>query len=1205
MVHMFKHLSSILTCEGQSTTEAMQRSILSPNLMKAIEAYRTSKMPSKVTAHVCPASAAYSATYLGALSNMDGKSWFPQLVDVNNDSYDDDCIFDYVDLLVIIALNYICINVDISYIMQAVTTNNLKKIHGDSIDATMAKSLLDCGVQSNDEDTLVMFRCTAIEFLKLFLSTIQPTARAKEVSCLISRPLICMLLYFHLHRETVIQTQLLLLLKVVLYKSHLSGPFVSSYTKWLISVLRNKQSETDEEMTELGLSVPPSAAPSTTKFRLWDFAFANDEGTPNIIADGYVSGVVEDAILKAISAKEQKVQNLRALGGCAILGLVLRLCCNGATIAADLLNSYVEFSLLSTRYMPPRLLYSFVSTLMHEFCLQLKDRQDIGIECMSIYLKGLLDLCGCATGIISQGSVRPWGTERGTPRYSNERATPTVANRDSWILKPTLSISHAECKTEEAGGPVEPARFRLWDVVDSCVQCLAFLGAEGEGGDAYFSCPKQAHAQSTFIRARGAEAMGGQVLSIFNLLYTKLPLYFVEGCLATWGSCYPKKQDHTTVANAKRKKKAMLGALSSMKVDLPGLCSHILDMFESYCKGDKFKETSQGIHLLACSVRESVMMEFIKELLILSAGTYVSEESNVGGKGAADPSASVLGIVNRTASLVLRYWRQPVMAIWSLHMYLSIDKLMTIRSIHLESKQARKRISSLVLNVLLCGAKSFHKTGSSLSPSQFDMEPPLPAYLELLADKIGDPRVIAGDDLPISDGELSSTNIYYLAYNCLGQLLLFCYDICHLKRTSPLAGIVLRTLCENLVANVVPALAKKGGKRPSASAPPGGEGGTLYSSISMDFSDFQANPINTPNQWRYRYLALLLVRHLPYRFYSPCLYYMKQPIVEMLNSPGFFYMDRRSLLCLMKLVSTIVQEDLKEEKGLVKLDAYAVPYSTSVFSLKANEAQQRCSCLKRLSFVIYSCENDTFAGHISKILERITDSIRYLELEKNGMGEDEVALQAQILLTMRILLLKMSQGYLMVLWPVLLSELIKVFDRNKLKLALFCSSMDEVDKVIYNDSDVRLLLEAVKTINVACTLRLYDFLIFQWIFVPCVAPEPDAGSEGAQPHSSVDLSGVKLDKAYIEQNFLPFYTIIKYLYQRKDGVPIEATYHVSKAIALGLNESQDQGRVNLSRINRHIENDLMELDHDLVDLYPEISVHSIYKVYHKASLRPL
>ena len=118
--------------------------------------------------------------------------------------------------------------------------------------------------------------------------------------------------------------------------------------------------------------------------------------------------------------------------------------------------------------------------------------------------------------------------------------------------------------------------------------------------------------------------------------------------------------------------------------------------------------------------------------------------------------------------------------------------------------------------------------------------------------------------------------------------------------------------------------------------------------------------------------------------------------------------------------------------------------------------------LRRISFVIYSCEKDKFSKDFGLIRAKAMELLS--EYNENNL------LEREIFLIMRMLFLRFSHDGVMQmirdLWPIIFTELIKNLLKN-LKSAY----------------DFLLLLESFKFIELLSLVNIEEFSLYQWIFM--------------------------------------------------------------------------------------------------------------------------
>ena len=118
--------------------------------------------------------------------------------------------------------------------------------------------------------------------------------------------------------------------------------------------------------------------------------------------------------------------------------------------------------------------------------------------------------------------------------------------------------------------------------------------------------------------------------------------------------------------------------------------------------------------------------------------------------------------------------------------------------------------------------------------------------------------------------------------------------------------------------------------------------------------------------------------------------------------------------------------------------------------------------LRRISFVIYSCEKDKFSKDFGLIRAKAMELLS--EYNENNL------LEREIFLIMRMLFLRFSHDGVMQmirdLWPIIFTELIK----NLLK-------------DLNSANDFLLLLESFKFIELLSLVNIEEFSLYQWIFM--------------------------------------------------------------------------------------------------------------------------
>ncbi|GAA5993677.1 hypothetical protein JCM10908_002290 [Rhodotorula pacifica] len=136
--------------------------------------------------------------------------------------------------------------------------------------------------------------------------------------------------------------------------------------------------------------------------------------------------------------------------------------------------------------------------------------------------------------------------------------------------------------------------------------------------------------------------------------------------------------------------------------------------------------------------------------------------------------------------------------------------------------------------------------------------------------------------------------------------------------------------------------------------------------------------------------------------------------------------------------------------------------SANIFTNRELEILSRALALRRLTYTIFCSPKDTFLAQLPAIQEKLVDLLR------SSVGD---LVHVEVYLCLRVLLCRIDNQHLAGLWPVLLTELLRLFD------SLF-------DRTIPDESDLlQLVSSACKFIDLALVLQAEDFQIHEWIFV--------------------------------------------------------------------------------------------------------------------------
>ena len=159
--------------------------------------------------------------------------------------------------------------------------------------------------------------------------------------------------------------------------------------------------------------------------------------------------------------------------------------------------------------------------------------------------------------------------------------------------------------------------------------------------------------------------------------------------------------------------------------------------------------------------------------------------------------------------------------------------------------------------------------------------------------------------------------------------------------------------------------------------------------------------------------------------------------------------------------------------------------TNNLFTSRETDLLARTVSIRRLAYTIYAGERNTFLAQLPLIQEKVVDVLRSNAPE---------LVQAEIYLCMRVLLCRFASQHLAGFWPIILTELLRLFGKAKTELP-----KDHSDAI-------HLLFSTAKLADYLLTLQTEDFQIHQWLLI---TDTPDAVDPPAEwiPESLLDCIG--------------------------------------------------------------------------------------------------
>ncbi|KAK4703671.1 hypothetical protein P7C70_g2546, partial [Phenoliferia sp. Uapishka_3] len=136
--------------------------------------------------------------------------------------------------------------------------------------------------------------------------------------------------------------------------------------------------------------------------------------------------------------------------------------------------------------------------------------------------------------------------------------------------------------------------------------------------------------------------------------------------------------------------------------------------------------------------------------------------------------------------------------------------------------------------------------------------------------------------------------------------------------------------------------------------------------------------------------------------------------------------------------------------------------SANIFTNRELESLSRALSLRRLTYTIFTGDKNRFLNQLPVIQEKLVDLLR------SSVGD---MVHAEVYLCLRVLFCRIGNHHLAGLWPVILTELLRLFESL-------------VDKTVPNGSDLlQLVLSACKFLDLTLVLQTEEFQIHEWMFV--------------------------------------------------------------------------------------------------------------------------
>ncbi|SPO28829.1 related to DOP1 - strong similarity to developmental regulatory gene, dopey (dopA) [Ustilago trichophora] len=186
-------------------------------------------------------------------------------------------------------------------------------------------------------------------------------------------------------------------------------------------------------------------------------------------------------------------------------------------------------------------------------------------------------------------------------------------------------------------------------------------------------------------------------------------------------------------------------------------------------------------------------------------------------------------------------------------------------------------------------------------------------------------------------------------------------------------------------------------------------------------------------------------------------------VADMFGDGRFFSMPLSKAERWKPVILALMTQDKERLVDLLaRVSASAA--AANIFANRELEMLSRALNLRRLSFTIFAGEQDGFLTQLPLIQEKLVDLLR------SAVSE---VLHAEVYLCLRVLLVRFSARNLASFWPVLMTELMRLYDQ-------VATEPEGIEQSVDGRS---LLLSTLKLLDLLVLLQPEDFQINEWLFV--------------------------------------------------------------------------------------------------------------------------
>lgn len=189
----------------------------------------------------------------------------------------------------------------------------------------------------------------------------------------------------------------------------------------------------------------------------------------------------------------------------------------------------------------------------------------------------------------------------------------------------------------------------------------------------------------------------------------------------------------------------------------------------------------------------------------------------------------------------------------------------------------------------------------------------------------------------------------------------------------------------------------------------------------------------------------------------------RSTVADLFNDARFFSIPLQQAERFKPVILALMTQDKERLIDLLaRVSASAA--AANIFANRELEMLSRALNLRRLSFTLFSSEQDAFLTQLPLIQEKLVDLLR---------SQVSEVLHAEVYLCLRVVLVRFSARNLASFWPVLMTELMRLYDTVAAEPESIVSSVDGRG----------LLLSTLKLLDLLVLLQPEDFQINEWLFI--------------------------------------------------------------------------------------------------------------------------